>query len=133
MKENSFRPFLPVIILFIILNGFFITGKTLLEKWNTDPSVLIIGNLVLFLVTFSSFLLSQRGLRSGNPHAFIRSMYGSFMIKLFVCVLVALVYILSFKKNVNKPALFACMGIYLVYSFVEVSVLTKMTKKKKNA
>jgi hypothetical protein len=133
MQDNTIRPFLPVIILFIVLNGFFISGKSLLEKWHTDQSVLIIGNLVLFGVTLSSYILSQRGLRSGNPHAFIRSMYGSFMIKLFVCVIAAFLYIISFKKNVNKPALFACMGLYMIYSFIEVSLLTKMMKKKKDA
>jgi hypothetical protein len=133
MKGNKLRPFLPVIILFVALNGFFVTGRSMLEKWNADQSVLIMGNLVLFIVTLLSYLLALRGLRSDNPHAVVRSVYGSFMVKFFICIIAALAYIISVKRNVNKPALFACMGLYLVYSFIEVSVLTKLSKQKKNA
>jgi len=55
------------------------------------------------------------------------------MIKLFICVIAALIYIFLFRKDVNRAALFTCMGLYLIYTFIEVSVLTKMLKEKKNA
>jgi L-asparagine transporter-like permease len=132
MRDNQFRPILPIIIVFIVINGFSLFGRSLLANWNIDASVLIAGNLVLFLVTCASYILSQRAMKSTNPQVFIRAMYGSFMIKLFICAIAALVYILSFKKDVNKPAIFLCLGFYLVYSFFEVSMLTKLTKKKKN-
>jgi len=45
----------------------------------------------------------------------------------------AFAYIMMEKKNVNKPALIICMGLYLVYTFVEVSSLQKLLKQKKNA
>jgi hypothetical protein len=128
MKRNS-----PLILVFILLNAFFIAGKNMLARWGVDQSVLIVGNLVLFAVTFSSFLLTRRALTSSNPHAFMRAMYGSFMIKFFVCAAAAFIYIMSVKKNVNKPALFACMGLYLVYTAIEISSLTKLLKQKKNA
>ena len=132
-QENKIRPLLPAIVLFIILNGFFLTGKSLLEKWGADQEVLIVGNLILFSVTLISYILSLRGLRSENPNAVVRSVYGSFMIKFFVCAIAAFAYIITAKKDVNKPALFACMGLYIFYSFIEVSVLTKLSKQKKNA
>lgn len=133
IKDNKVRPLLPAIILFILLNGFFLTGKGLLERWGAAQEVLIVGNLILFILTVISYLISLRGLKSDNPHAVVRSVYGSFMIKFFACIITAFVYIMSVKKNVNKPALFACMGLYLIYSFIEVSVLTKLSKHKKNA
>ena len=133
IKGTKQRPFLPVIILFVVLNGFFVAGKNMLGKWGADQSVLIIGNLILFVATLLSYQLSLRGFRSDNPHVSVRSVYGSFMVKFFTCIIAAFVYIMSAKKNVNKPALFTCMGLYLVYTFVEVSVLTKLSKQKKNA
>jgi hypothetical protein len=132
-KENKFRPIVPATILFILLNGLFITGKTMLKKWNADQEVLIVGNLILFVVTLLSYFISLRGLKSSNPNAMVRSVYGSFMVKFFVCIIAAFIYIMAVKKNVNKPALFACMALYLVYAFIEVSVLTKLSKQKKNA
>ena len=37
------------------------------------------------------------------------------------------------KKEVNKPGLFFCMGLYIVYTFIEVSGLMKVNKQKTNA
>jgi hypothetical protein len=132
MQRNR-SPLFPIIIFFILLNALFLTGKNFLERSGFDQSVLIIGNLVLFAATLLSFVFARRGLRSENPQAFVRSVYMSIMIKLFVSVITALIYIFLFRKNLNRPALFTCMGLYLVYTFIEVSVLTKLLKEKKNA
>ena len=127
------RPFSPVILLFIILNALFLTGRNTLDGWNVDQKVLIAGNILLFVITLISFLLAQRGLKSSNTHVFIRAVIGSIMIKLFVSVIAAFIYISIFKKQINKPALFTCMGLYLIYTFLEVSILTKQLKLKSNA
>jgi hypothetical protein len=132
MSRNNRSPFFSIVIVFILLNGLFITGRNFLERNGFDQSVLIVGNLILFLATIISFLFSRRGLLTEKAQAFVRSVYLSIMVKLFICVVAALIYIFLFRKNLNKPALFTCMGLYLVYTFIEVSVLTKMLKQKKN-
>jgi hypothetical protein len=133
MPKKFSRPFLPVIILFIVLNGFFISGNKFMERWNFDQTVLVFGNLILFAVTFLSFRLGQRGMRTTNPHAVVRSVYASFVVKFFICITAAFVYILFEKKNLNKPGLIACLGLYVGYTFLEVSILMKLSKQKKNA
>lgn len=133
MLRNSRTALLPIMILFILLNGFFLTGRTLLNRYGFDQEVLIIGNLILVIATFLSFWLARRGLRAANPHAFVRSVYLSIMVKLFICSIAALIYIFIYRKQLNRPALFTCMGLYLVYTLIEVSILTKLLKEKKNA
>ncbi len=123
------KPWLPLLLLFIVLSCFFITGKNWLLKNGVDHEVLIGGNLVLFLTTALSFLVYQRSLRSANPHASVRGMYGSFMVKFFLCLIAAFIYIIVAKKNLNKPALVICMGLYIVYTVIEVSVLQKLLKQ----
>ncbi len=54
------------------------------------------------------------------------------MVKLFACAGAAFIYILLSEKNLNKPALFASMFLYLVYTFVELSVIMKRSNAKKN-
>jgi hypothetical protein len=115
-----------------MLNAFFISGKGLLELWGADQEVLIIGNLVLFVIFLLSFFVAQKGLKSTNPHAIVRSVYGSMMIKLFICIIAAFIYIAVYKKDLNKPAFFTLMGLYLVYTFIEVATLTKLSKQKAN-
>jgi hypothetical protein len=130
--QNRRKPLFTIVFLFIALNAFFISGKAMLERWGADQSVLIIGNLVLFVITLVSALVAIRSLNSTNPHAFVRGVYGSITLKLFACMIAALVYIAIYKKDLNKPALFTLMGLYLLYTFLEVSSLTKLLKKNTN-
>ena len=123
----------PMILIFIFLNAFLLAGKDWLAKKNIDQEVLIIGNLVLFVVTLVTFLLTYRSLSAKNPNVFVRAMYGGFIIKFFVVAIAAFIYIMITKKNVNKPALFSCMGLYIVYTFFEVTALLRVLKQKKNA
>ena len=132
MKNNT-RHWRPLIILFILLNAFFIAGKNILAKQSIDNEVLIMGNLVIAIATALSFWISFRSLTSANANASVRAMYGSFMVKFFICIIAAFAYILIARKNLNKPALIICMGLYIVYTFIEVSILTKALKEKKNA
>lgn len=133
MNRNSLAPLRPTILIFILMNGFFVAGKNMLVKWGIDQSVVIIGNLVLFLVSLISFLLSRRAMKADNPNVFVRAMYAGVMIKLFACVIAAFIYFSVAKPNVNKPGLFVCMGLYMLYTAVEVSSLTKLLRKQKDA
>ena len=105
----------------------------MLDRWGADQQVLIIGNALLFVITLASFMLAQKGLNNPNSHAFVRAVYSGIMIKLFLCLAAAFIYISTNKAKLNKPALFICMGLYLVYTFMEVSSLMKLLREKKNA
>lgn len=132
-RNKGLKDFVPIILVFIVLNGFFISGRNMLHRWAADPDVLIIGNSFLFLITLASYLLAKRGLTSPNPHQFVRAVYSSILLKLFVCLIAATIYISIYKKDLNKPAFFTLMGLYLIYTFLEVSSLTKALKQQKNA
>lgn len=105
----------------------------MLVKWNADQDVLVVGHLLVFTTALVSFLLLQKAIGSANPQAFVRAMYGSFIIKFFVLALAAFIYIMVTKQNVNKPALFGCIGLYFIYTFIEIGALMKLLKQKKNA
>ncbi len=129
---KSRKPWLTFFLLFLILNCFFIVGKNWLVKKGVDHEVLIGGNGILFLATLLSFLVYFRSLNAKSPSASVRGMYGSFMIKFFACLIAAFAYIMIAKKNVNKPALIICLGLYIIYTAIEVSALQKLLKQKKN-
>jgi hypothetical protein len=133
MNRTNLKLIRPMILIFIFLNAFFLLGRDWLAKKDISQEVLIIGNMLLFLVSLVTFLITHRSLQLKNPNAFVRAMYGGFIIKFFVVAIAAFVYIMAAKKNVNKPALFICMGLYIVYTFFEVSSLLRVLKRKKNA
>jgi hypothetical protein len=132
MKENKLAPLRSLLILFVLLSAFFIAGRNMLTKWNADQEVLILGNLTLFIITLLSYLLLYRGLQLSNTQAFIRMIYTSFIVKFFIVIAAVFLYA-TLAKELNKPAVIICMFIYLVYTFMEVSALTRLLRRKKNA
>ena len=132
MNKNLLQSLRPLVIIFILLNAVFITAKSWLAKKGVDQEILIVGNLILFVVSLSAFLLTNKSLKSSNPNAFVRAMYGSFIIKFFVVAIAAFIYIMVAKKNVNKPALIACAGLYIIYTGLETRALMKTLRQKKN-
>ena len=133
MNKQSFRSFFPAIMIFLILNSVFLVFMKKLDAWGFDYSVLVIGNLLVFAISFLSYWMAVRGLTTKNNHAFFRWVYGSVMLKLFLLAGVAFAYIMMNQKEVNKPGLFFCMGLYIIYTFIEVSALMKVNKQKTNA
>lgn len=133
MNKQSFRNFFPAIMIFLVLNSGLLIMMNRLEDWGFDYTVLVFGNLLIFGISFLSYWMAVKGLTTKNNHAFFRWVYGSIMIKLFLLAGVAFIYIVMNKKEVNKPSLFFCMGLYIIYTFIEVSALMKVSKQKTNA
>ena len=133
MNKHSFRNFFPAIMIFLVLNSGLLIMMNRLEDWGFDYTVLVFGNLMIFGISFLSYWMAVKGLTTKNNHAFFRWVYGSIMIKLFLLAGVAFIYIVMNKKEVNKPSLFFCMGLYIIYTFIEVSALMKVSKQKTNA
>ena len=133
INKRSRKPYFNIIILYLAFNALFLTGKRWLSNWNADPDVLIIGNSILLVATLLSFFLYSRALKNNQPHKFLKYIYGGMFLKMLICLIAAFTYIASFGNDVNKPAIFGCMFLYFLYTFVEVSILLRLSKEQKNA
>lgn len=129
MKE--FRAFVPIVIIFVVTTLIFILVPSLDFLWNMSKIVMIAGNAILFVATFISFYLFSRSLGNNNVHAFLRMIYGGMFAKMIICLFAALIYIMIVKKGVSKGAIFGCMFLYFVYTFVEISIIMKLSRKDK--
>lgn len=132
MNRQSLRYFRPAIFVFFLMNIGFFTLQNKLNEKGFNQEVLVYGNIILFAIFFISFLMVAKGQQSKNNHQFFRLMYGSFMLKLFLLAGIAFAYIMTMKKEVNKPALFMCMALYVIYTILEVTALMKSGKQKPN-
>jgi len=72
-----------VLILFLILSGIFYVLKNLIDQTTVNYNVLIFGNLLLFIVCWTSIRMSIKAVRHENVQVFLRLMYGSFILKFF--------------------------------------------------
>lgn len=123
---------IPLVTVFFITAALIFIFRQFLELHGFDLQVLNGGNLFVFLVTAVSMYMLTKGLHAPNTNAFLRNAYGGILVKLFASAGAAFIYILVAGKNLNKPALFASMFLYLVYTFAELSVVIKQSNAKKN-
>lgn len=122
-------PARPIILLFLALNVLVVVFRRSLTSEGFFVDLLIIGNIILFSMTMLSFFLLYRGLKATSTPGFLRSVYGSFMIKFFIVLVAVFGYAFMSKGNLNKHSLFTLMFLYLVYTFLEIKTLMKLSRK----
>lgn len=134
MKNKVFgRAFLPILIFFMISGFAIFSGAAWLRGQNTDGRVLLGGDAILLVVTAISFWLHTRSLRNPNPQVFVRTVYGSLLVKMMVCLGAVLLYG-WLAASINRNAIIGCIILYFLYTILEVRILTKLTKRSpKNA
>jgi hypothetical protein len=133
MSNNTVsRSFRPLFLLFIITTALFITSRARFAQWDVNTDVLIIGNVVLFAATAVSFYLFSRSMGSKKPLAIVRAVYGGVFSKMMICLITVFIYVSIAGKGVNKAGIFGCMFLYLLYTVLEVAILMKLSKQKKN-
>lgn len=129
----STKNYMPLLLLFVCLMAIVFIFRAALQAAGFDISLLYIANLILFALSFLGFLLQLRGLRSANNNAFIRGVYGSLLVKIFIVLIAVFAYVFLTHGKINKPSLFTSMALYIVYTCVEVAQLMKIARKKTNA
>lgn len=132
MNKEYNRLYLPVIWLFVVLMVLFIAARNWLAQYGMNPDVLFIGNGILVVVTLISLHFHIKGFLHKNVQVFFRSVYGALMIKMFICAGTVIIYAMMARKNINKPSLFICIALYFIYSFLEVRMIFRLLKHKKN-
>jgi uncharacterized membrane protein len=134
MMNPDARPvFIRLILLLTVVSIAVFLFRERLAVQGADWRVLVAGNGLLFGVHTLAFGISYRALRSSNPQAFVRSMYGSFLLKFFGLALAAFVYIMLERRQVSKMALAGLAALYIVYTAVEVRGLLGLLKARKHA
>jgi hypothetical protein len=120
----------PLFIVFILLTILFFLSQSILKKYGLDRNVLLIANTLFLILGIITFAIQQKALQNSNPNVFIRSVMSVMMIKMFVCIVAVLIYVLSMRDSYSRPSIFAGVFLYFVYLMVEVNVLLKLNNQK---
>jgi hypothetical protein len=123
------KHFVPLILLFLGLTILFFFLRMAFHDAPVDYRVLMGGNILLFVVGIISSGMNIRAMKHQNTQGFLRLVYSAFLFKFFVLAIAAFIYIAVFKKMISKPALFGCLGLYFIYTFIEMRSVMKMSKK----
>jgi hydrogenase-4 membrane subunit HyfE len=119
-----------ILLFFAIFSALLVVFAKKLDANGFTSEVVIWGNIILFVVTLFSTFFLVNGLKASSTHHFIRSVYGSLMVKLFVCIIAIFVYV-KVSATINKPSIFLLMGLYFVYAFLEIKSLNQLTRDLK--
>ena len=126
----SARFLLPLFTVFAIINILIFSLKSILVKFNVDSGVLLGANAIFLLTNILVFLYQHKALSNPNPNVFIRSVIAGMMLKMFVCAIAVLSYVVSLGNDCNKKSLFISLFFYLIYLAVEVAILMRLNNKK---
>jgi len=129
-NKANVRLFRPILLIFIFLSIVFAVASSALASRGIDYRVLFAGNILLFAVTTASFFLYVKGLGNKNMHAFVRVMYGSLLVKFMVCLVAVLIYASVMKTGVNRNGIFGCFILYVLYTWLEVRILLRLSGTK---
>jgi hypothetical protein len=119
----------PLVILFLAIALVVLIFRNFLQSNGIDWQVVSGGNLIIYIITIVSLHLLTKGLTASNTPKFLGNAFGGILFKLMACAIAAFIYIFIARKDINKAGLFICMGLYLVYSFVEMKIIMKQTKE----
>jgi hypothetical protein len=118
--------------IFLFFSGLFFVFNNFFYSISFSLTVALTGNLVLFAATMVSFLFYKKSLDNQRGAYIVRMMYSAMLAKMFICLLAITAYIIIKRSAVDKLAIILCFGLYLIYTFAELSVLMKMSKAQKN-
>ncbi len=124
------RFLLPLLSLFAILTVIIFSLKSTLLNYGVDANVLLAANGIFLLINILVFLYQKQALTNSNPNVFIRSVMAGMMIKMFVCAIAVLGYVVLVGKDYNKKAVFISMFLYLIYLAVEVATLMRLNNNR---
>ncbi len=132
-KIPARKLYVPVMLFFIVVNGFLLAGNKILQNMGIDQPVAIIGNLILFIATMLSLFLYQRAMTHASTQGFLRNAYSGLLVKLVICLVSVAIYALVEKANLNRQGVFACVFFYFIYSVIEMRSLMRWNKERTNA
>jgi hypothetical protein len=101
----------------------------ILRSKGIDVQVVQVANILFFVISIFSFNLHRSAMSSGNTQAFLRNVYTALLIKMGIGILAVLLYA-YFTPAINKAGLLLSMVLYLIYSFLEVSLIKKPSAGK---
>lgn len=132
MKTRFQQLYIPLIVLFGLVNaGCFLFSDSLKLK-QIDPIMVAGANTLLFVICSLGLRTQIKSVNNSNPHAMVRSVMGSVVLKLFVLGTAAFIYLYNVGEAQSVNGIFLSMGLYILYTWLEVKMAMKIKPTKKD-
>lgn len=111
----------PILYLFVLVNAMLLFVNAFyagMLKFNFK--FVMVVNLMLFGMSIYNFIRLQKT-NTANPNAMVRSVMTGTLLKMVIFAGAALAYASQKKSPVGYPTLLTSMGLYLIYTWLEIS------------
>ncbi len=120
----------PILIVFLLISVIFLAAMSFWESHHIKTGVVLIANGILFIATVLNLYFQFRNLSNPNPNAIIRGIMAGMFLKLFVLAGAVLIYLIAAGDSRNVNAVFVGMGLYIVYTWLEVRISLRLNPRK---
>ena len=117
----------PILFLFVFANTVLIfTYSYYGVSTSFNLKFIMVLNLMLFSMSIYNYIRLRR-MDASKPSAMVRSVMVGTLLKMVIFAGAALAYATQKKAPVGYPTLLSSMGLYLIYTWIELS-WTKINK-----
>jgi len=125
-KLNNYH----LIGLFVFVLGLTMLWQDKLAAHKISWVVVEGANAVLFILTFLNLYFQQKNINNPNQAAVIRGVMAGTFLKLMGLAAAAIIYLVAAGANRSVNAVFVGMGLYIIYTWLEVKISLQMKSKK---
>lgn len=120
----------PLIIFFLIINALAVLGDKQMVAWGMKQDVLIVANILLFVFSLIGLLLQLNASKNPNPNAIVRAVMAGMGLKLIGFAAALLIYLSIVGQDKSVYSIYAALGLYVVYTWMEVRLFLRQNPKK---
>lgn len=113
------KKFLPVTALFVLMNTIGLYCLYFFPIKGIKLSFILVVNLMLFVLALFNFWRIQK-MDLSKPNQMVQSVMMGTLVKMMIFAIAALIYSRQNLGPVGLITLFISMGIYLMYTFLEI-------------
>ena len=113
------KKFLPVTALFVLMNTIGLYCIYFFPIKGIKLSFILVVNLMLFILALFNFWRIQK-MDLSKPNQMVQSVMMGTLVKMMIFAIAALIYSRQNIGPVGLITLFISMGIYLMYTFLEI-------------
>lgn len=120
----------PLVLFFLIVNALTVVGDKQIAAWGMKQDVLIVANILLFVFSLIGLLLQLNASKNPNPNAIVRAVMAGMGLKLIGFAAALLIYLSIVGKDKSVYSIYAALGLYVVYAWMEVRLFLRQNPKK---
>lgn len=116
-----------VFVILLALAGGIVLLGIVAPQFHTN--VLHVANLLMAVLSLVAFSLVNKE-SSSRPQAMVTGVYSASLLRLMVCMVAILAYVLLNRHDLHKPTVLLLFAIYAIYTFAETRMASKTIRNK---